>query len=64
MPSSARRRALKAKGHFGGLDVDLLLEVMARLFVSVVISPSRRLDASEEKLERLADGFLRPMLGR
>jgi AcrR family transcriptional regulator len=60
----APARELQSRGHFQGLDVELLLEVMARLFLSVVTTPSTRLDASEAKLEQLAEGVLRPMLER
>jgi len=56
-------RAQQAEGKLVGLDVNYALEVLGRLFISIIITPSRLLRADDdESLERLANEFLLPLL--
>lgn len=56
-------RAQQEKGKLVGLDVNYALEVLGRLFISIIITPSRLLRADDdESLERLANEFLLPLL--
>lgn len=56
---------LEEQGSFPDLDVDYLLEMLARLFISVVLTPSHLVDAaSEPKLEKLVGQLLRPLSPR
>lgn len=56
-------RAQQKEGQLLGMDVDYALEVLGRLFISIIITPSRRLRADDdESLERLAKEFLLPLL--
>lgn len=56
-------RAQQEAGKLVGLDVNYALEVLGRLFISIIITPSRLLRADDdESLERLANEFLLPLL--
>lgn len=58
-------RARQQEGQLQGLDVDYALEVLGRLFISIIITPSKRLRADDDaSLERLAQVFLLPLLER
>ena len=57
-------KSLQAKGHFQKLDIDYLLEALARLFVSIISTPTSRLNSDDpDGVELLARGVLRPLLG-
>lgn len=54
-------RMLQQAPAFREIDVDALLEMLARLFLSVVLTSSSRVDASDEaKLEKLVAPLLAP----
>lgn len=56
-------RAMQQQGKLTGMNVDYMLEVLGRLFISIVITPSQRLRADDEaSLEKLAQEFLLPLL--
>lgn len=56
-------RARQKEGQLLGFDVDYALEVLGRLFISIIITPSKRLRADDDaSLERLAQEFLLPLL--
>lgn len=56
-------KSLQAKGHFKQLDIDYLLEALARLFVSMISTPTSRLNANDPQgVELLANGVLKPLL--
>ncbi|MGH8491895.1 MAG: TetR/AcrR family transcriptional regulator [Moraxellaceae bacterium] len=56
-------KKLQAAGHFPQADIDYLLEALARLFISIVLTPSQLVDAGDEKkLEKMAQALILPML--
>lgn len=56
-------RVLQQAGHFPGMDVAYLLEVLARLFGSLVVTPSELVDVNnEEKLQRFVEQCLAPLI--
>lgn len=56
-------KQMQAEGHFTGHDIDYLLETLARLFISIVITPSRLISAQDEKaLERMAEAIILPVV--
>ncbi len=56
---------LQAQGEFKELDAAYLAEVLIRLWHSLVLVPSAKVDSDDEKsLTRLARGFLHPLLSR
>ena len=56
-------RSLRESERYRGLDTDYLLEVMGRLFTSLIVTPTRLVDVNDErKLNRFAEQFLVPLL--
>lgn len=56
-------KKLQAGGHFNGIDMDYLLEMLARLFISIILTPSNLVSADDEKkLEKMANEFILPLL--
>ncbi len=56
-------KKLQADGKLSGIDTDYLLEALARLFISIVLTPSNLVDANDEKkLEKMAQALILPLL--
>jgi TetR/AcrR family transcriptional regulator, repressor for uid operon len=56
-------KKLQADGKLSGIDTDYLLEALARLFISIVLTPSNLVDANDEKkLEKMAQAIILPLL--
>lgn len=56
-------KKLQAQGQLSAVDMDYLLEALARLFISIILTPSALVSAdSEEKLEKMAQVFILPLL--
>ncbi len=55
--------AMQQEGKLTGMNVEYMLEILGRLFISIAITPSQRLRADDEaSLEKLAEEFLLPLL--
>lgn len=58
-------RAFQADGHFAGADASSVIELLVRLFMSIVLTPSARVRADDDaSLERFVRGLVLPMLTR
>lgn len=56
-------KKLQADGHFSGINMDYLLEMLARLFISIILTSSNLVSADDErKLEKMANEFILPLL--
>lgn len=56
-------RVLQQAGHFPGMDVAYLLEVLGRLFASLLVTPTQLVDIEDEdKLQRFAEHCLIPLV--
>lgn len=56
-------KKLQAEGQLAAVDTDYLLEALARLFISIVLTPSQLVDAGDEKkLEKMAQALILPLL--
>lgn len=61
--TGGQAKKLQTQGYFADLDVDFLMEMMARLFISIITTPSSLISAdNEEQIEKLANDFLLPLL--
>ncbi len=58
-------RAYQADGHFVGVDAALVIELLVRLFMSIVLTPSATVRAEDDaSVDRLVRGLVLPMLTR
>lgn len=58
-------KAFQAEGHFPGVDVAMVIELLVRLFMSIVLTPSVHVRADDDAtLERVARELVLPMLSR
>lgn len=56
-------KKLQADGLISSIDIDYMLEALARLFISIVLTPSKLVDAGDEKkLEKMAQAIVLPLL--